>query len=143
MKVTGSDYYDGSGHCKITVIGTFEEIARIRHLVHISETPKSRPARKTTQERILKIKKFSGDSTPGRILSRGFLQHESGVGWSLSVGGLCQPKTHYSGRTIDDVLSLAEEDLGIIPPNTERRDPERVADTPFSHYARVAKKSEK
>lgn len=49
-------------------------------------------------------------SVPGTMIGRSFLP-ERGVGWTVSFGPLQFPKLHYQAPTLDEALTLAENDL--------------------------------
>lgn len=57
------------------------------------------------EERLVGLE--SCGSVPGTVLARALL--EDGIGWSLGVGGLQQPKKFFYGSTIEDVIQQAEE----------------------------------
>ena len=49
-------------------------------------------------------------SIPGTVLQR-TLHSKSGVDWTLGIGTLNERKVFYSGDTIEDVLTIAENAL--------------------------------
>ncbi len=64
----------------------------------------------TFSERLLRLEQKSCPpyTVPGTTLSRCFLPI-SGVGWSLGLGMLMEPKQFFVGNTIEDCLDQAEK----------------------------------
>jgi hypothetical protein len=64
---------------------------------------------KTIDERIREIEN-KGTSISGTTISR-YMDEKGNLGWCLAVGDMAQPKKFYYGKTIDDVVTIAEKEL--------------------------------
>lgn len=62
----------------------------------------------TIEERICRLEQ--GLSVPGTQIVR-HLKPKEGIGWSLAIGGMMEPKDFFYGDTIEEVLALAEREL--------------------------------
>lgn len=60
----------------------------------------------TIEQRITRIEKASGSSVPGTQIIRSL--PDSGLEWTVAIGGMMQPKRQWSAKTISKALSEAE-----------------------------------
>lgn len=100
--------------------------------------PDTKKRRKTIDQRLLRIEEILGHAVPGTSLTRvvadrSFLlkenkdwallskqtsgssemQEDTVLAWCLSLGGLMSPKKFLYGRTVEEVVSSAEQYLGV------------------------------
>jgi len=68
-------------------------------------------------KRMATIEKKLGLSIKGKVsgvmIERMLNPNGKGVIWSLTIGGMMQPKEFYTGNTIDEILTKAEKRLNI------------------------------
>lgn len=64
-------------------------------------------------ERILKLEKIHSPTVPGTTISRQ-LKQDTGMQWCIGFGQMYLPKYFYTGDTIEEALTKAENDHDVI-----------------------------
>jgi hypothetical protein len=69
----------------------------------------------------LETKYTAPGRVPGTMLTRVLMPDGIGMGWTLSLGHMLEPKSQFTGRLLEDVLALAEKTRS--GPNSKSRAP--------------------